>query len=100
MALSKLFKAQQFNSNLFNSSLVHQLKALSSKFTKFNLNPLDYPLVVEMATRGTARYFISQVFKPPSNPDHMPWHKIADIFMGNDLMMTMLTEEIISRAGG
>lgn len=49
----------------------------------FRLKPNDFPALIEKASFNAANYFVSQTFRAPSHPDHMPLHKIEDLFSGD-----------------
>ena len=84
------------------------IKSLSTKvsykfaisvLTHFKLEQKDYPALNEFASRAAGYYFVSQVFKDESSSDFMPWHKVADIFTGNLLLLSMLVEQILQKKG-
>ena len=38
----------------------------------FGLSHAEFPNLVEQASFNAGNYFVSQVFRAPSHPDHMP----------------------------
>lgn len=80
------------------SSKVHY-KIATSILSYFKIDHQKYPALGEFASRACGFYFVSQVFKDAKSPDHMPWHKVEDIFTGNHLLLTMLVEQILQKKG-
>ena len=68
------------------------------KYVKeFGLDPNDFPLMVELASFNAANYFVSQCFRAPSHPDHIPLHKCEDLFSGDETMIGCLVTLLLKR---
>mmetsp|Transcript_1013 Transcript_1013/g.1383 ORF Transcript_1013/g.1383 Transcript_1013/m.1383 type:complete len:154 (+) Transcript_1013:817-1278(+) len=63
----------------------------------FGLSPSDFPLLVEKASFNAANYFVSQCFRAPSHPDHMPLYKVEDLFSGDSVMTGCLISLLLKR---
>ena len=63
----------------------------------FGLNPSDFPHLVEMACFNASNYFVSQVFRSPSHPDHIPLYKVEDLFSGDQVMIACLVTLLLKR---
>ena len=52
----------------------------------FQMDPNDFPLLVETASFNASNYFVSQCFRSPNHPDHVPLHKVEDLFSNEPIM--------------
>ena len=50
-----------------------------------------------MASFNAANYFVSQCFRAPSHPDHIPLHKVEDLFSGDPTMIACLCTLLFKR---
>ena len=73
------------------------IKSAVKTVKDFKLNAADFPILVERASFNTANYFVSQCFRAASHPDHMPLHKIEDLFSGDYVMITCLVTLLLKR---
>lgn len=46
----------------------------------FELNPGEFPKVIDQANFNTANYFVSNALRKYDHPNYMPLHKVEDIF--------------------
>lgn len=63
----------------------------------FQLEAADFPLLVQQASFNAANYFVSQVFRAPNHPDHIPLSKVEDLFSGDTIMTGCLVTLLIKR---
>jgi len=73
------------------------IKGATKIVKDFKLSSVDFPLLVERASFNTANYFVSQCFRAPSHPDHMPLHKVEDLFSGEPIMIACLVTILLRR---
>lgn len=73
------------------------IKGAVKNVKEFKLDPAEFPVLVEKASFNAANYFVSQTFRSPSHPDHMPLHKIEDLFSGDDIMIGCLVSLLLKR---
>ena len=64
---------------------------------EFNLEPTDFPLLVEQASFNAANYFVSQCFRSPNHPDHIPLQKVEDLFSNDPIMVQCLLSLLFKR---
>jgi len=94
-----IVKGHREYEKLFIEILV-SLKNVKSavKYVKeFGLDPLDFPQMVELASFNAANYFVSQCFRGPTHPDHIPMHKVEDLFSGDETMIACLVTLLLKR---
>ena len=63
----------------------------------FGLSPEEFPHLVEMASFNASNYFVSQVFRAPSRPEHIPLYKVEDLFSGDKVMIACLVSLLLKR---
>lgn len=63
----------------------------------FGLSHAEFPNLVEQASFNAGNYFVSQVFRAPSHPDHMPLQKVEDLFSGDAVMIGCLVTLLLKR---
>lgn len=73
------------------------VKGATKMVKDFNLDPVDFPLLVEQASFNASNYFVSQCFRAPSHPDHIPLQKVEDLFSNEPIMIQCLLSLLFKR---
>ena len=98
-AAKNLVAGQPQQEKLFIDILVHlkNIKGAVKLVKDFKLDPNEFPALIEKASFNAANYFVSQTFRAPNHPDHMPLHKIEDLFSGDQIMIGCLVSLLLKR---
>lgn len=64
---------------------------------EFQMEPNEFPLLVETASFNASNYFVSQCFRAPNHPDHIPLHKVEDLFSNEPVMVQCLCTLLFKR---
>ena len=56
----------------------------------FKLDPNNFPALVEQASFNATNYFLSCYFRSKNHPDHIPLHKVEDLFSNEPIMIQCL----------
>lgn len=73
------------------------IKNATKMVKEFKLNCADFPMLVERASFNTANYFTSQCFRAVAHPDHIPLHKVEDLFSNEPVMIGCLVSILLKR---
>jgi len=73
------------------------IKGATRAVKDFKLSPDDFPILVEQASFNAANYFVSQCFRSPSHPDHLPLHKVEDLFSNEPVLIHCLCTLLFKR---
>lgn len=63
----------------------------------YKLDHEEFPELQQIIAKNTSSYYIGRAFRGPSHMDHMPLHKIEDLFQGNNRMLTELALSLVRR---
>lgn len=73
------------------------IKGAVKAVKELKLNADDFPVLVELASYNAANYFVSNCLRSPSHPDHMPLHKVEDLFSGEPVLIQCLCTLLFRR---
>jgi hypothetical protein len=73
------------------------MKVATTLVIDYNLDPQDFPYLVELNELSSARYFIMRAFKPVDDVMFMHLYKVEELFEGHPLMLELLIKELIKK---
>ena len=73
------------------------VKTASKLVKDYKLNANDFPQMQEIQHASAINYYISQVFRNPEHPQHMPIHKVEDLFAERPRMLISLVESLLRK---
>jgi len=73
------------------------MKVATNMVIDYNLNPFDFPYLMELNELSSARYFIMRAFKGIEDSLFMHLHKVEELFEGHPLMLECLISDLLKR---
>lgn len=73
------------------------MKIATTLVVDYNLNPNDFPYLIELNELASARYFIMRAFKEPEDSMFMHLYKVEELFEGHPLMLDCLIKDLIKK---
>jgi len=64
---------------------------------EFDLDPSEFPQLIEACCMNAVNYFVSQAFRAPNHPDHIPLSKVEDLLFGEPLLISCLLLLLLKR---
>ena len=74
------------------------LKIAIKLVADYNFDPEQFPLLMQTVIFNTSNYFISKVFRAEGHPDHMPLHKVEDLFTDRPRFLIPLVEALLKKS--
>lgn len=65
------------------------------KYYKFN--HLDFPELLHMIAKNSSCYFIGRAFRAPDHEEHMPIHRVEDLFTDHPLLLFELISSMLKK---
>jgi hypothetical protein len=73
------------------------MKVATSLVMDYNLNPQDFPYLVELNECSSARYFIMRAFKGVEDSMFMHLYKVEELLEGHPLMLECLIKDLMKK---